>query len=188
MSDLRLDVDQASELKAAFRRSNWTNAEIKKLCEGALLYDVRTVLHGAAEIHLRSIDLDAPPLAPRGLPCYVHKHIKGGQFQWDIHKVKLHATEAQAAGENVPGRKMMAQLDGLPVFNANLLDHLLKFPILIPEDWSSHGVVFWGTIYGDDHDALFVRGLGCYCYQWGDYTIPLGEDIYHTSHAAIRLF
>jgi len=34
MSDLMLDVDQASELKAAFRRAGWTNALIKKLCEG----------------------------------------------------------------------------------------------------------------------------------------------------------
>ena len=34
MSDLMLDVDQASELKAAFRRAGWTNALIKKFCEG----------------------------------------------------------------------------------------------------------------------------------------------------------
>ena len=34
MSDLMLDVDQASELKAAFRRGGWTNAEIKRMCEG----------------------------------------------------------------------------------------------------------------------------------------------------------
>lgn len=34
MSDLMLDVDQAGELKAAFRRGDWTNAEIKRLCEG----------------------------------------------------------------------------------------------------------------------------------------------------------
>ncbi len=50
MSDLMLDVDQAGELKAAFRRGDWTNAEIKRLCEGNLLSRVRNVLLGRAEI------------------------------------------------------------------------------------------------------------------------------------------
>ena len=31
MSDLMLDVDQAGELKAAFRRGDWTKTEIKRL-------------------------------------------------------------------------------------------------------------------------------------------------------------
>ena len=44
MSDLMLDVDQAGELKAAFRRGDWTNAEIKKLCEGDLLARIREYL------------------------------------------------------------------------------------------------------------------------------------------------
>lgn len=50
MSDLMLDVDQAGELKAAFRRGNWSNAEIKRLCEGDVLVQVRQVLIGCAEI------------------------------------------------------------------------------------------------------------------------------------------
>ena len=29
MSDLMLDVDQAGELKAAFRRGDWTKTEVK---------------------------------------------------------------------------------------------------------------------------------------------------------------
>lgn len=35
MSDLKLDVDQASELKAAFRRGDWTNADIKLFSEAS---------------------------------------------------------------------------------------------------------------------------------------------------------
>jgi hypothetical protein len=45
-----LDVDQAGELKAAFRRGDWTNAEIKKLSEGDVLAQVRKVVRGEAEI------------------------------------------------------------------------------------------------------------------------------------------
>jgi hypothetical protein len=50
MSDLMLDVDQAGELKAAFRRGNWTNAKIKKLSEGDILSQVLLVLEGKAKI------------------------------------------------------------------------------------------------------------------------------------------
>ncbi len=50
MSDLMLDVDQAGELKAAFRRGDWTNAEIKRACEGNFLAQVRKVLLGQAQI------------------------------------------------------------------------------------------------------------------------------------------
>jgi hypothetical protein len=50
VSDLMLDVDQAGELKAAFRRGDWTNGQIKKLCEGNILSQVRQVIEGKAEI------------------------------------------------------------------------------------------------------------------------------------------
>lgn len=50
MSDLMLDVDQAGEVKAAFRRGCWTNTEIKKACAGNFFGDVRQVLIGRARI------------------------------------------------------------------------------------------------------------------------------------------
>ncbi|MBI2476403.1 MAG: hypothetical protein HYV67_04150 [Candidatus Taylorbacteria bacterium] len=50
MSNLMLDVDQAGELKAAFRRGGWTNSEIKQACQGRFLSDVRGILLGKARI------------------------------------------------------------------------------------------------------------------------------------------
>jgi hypothetical protein len=50
MGDLMLDVDQAGELKAAFRRCGYNNAEIKQLSTGDTLAQVRNVLRGLAEI------------------------------------------------------------------------------------------------------------------------------------------
>jgi hypothetical protein len=47
-----LDVDQAGELKRAFRRGDWTNAEVKKLSEGDILAQVRMVVRGLAEIQI----------------------------------------------------------------------------------------------------------------------------------------
>jgi ribosomal protein S27E len=48
-----LDVGQANELKLAFRRANYTNDDIKRLCEGTILADVRNVLIGCAEINMK---------------------------------------------------------------------------------------------------------------------------------------
>lgn len=62
MSDLMLDVDQAGELKAAFRRGNWTNAFIKRLCEGDILSRVLLVLEGKAEIVIKKVEETAVSL------------------------------------------------------------------------------------------------------------------------------
>ena len=56
MSDLMLDVDQAGELKAAFRRSDWTNGQIKRLCEGDILFRIRQVLENKAEIVMKKVE------------------------------------------------------------------------------------------------------------------------------------
>lgn len=54
--DLMLDVSQAAELKAAFRRTRgsngslWTNGTIKRLSEGAVLGNVLDVLQGRSKI------------------------------------------------------------------------------------------------------------------------------------------
>lgn len=49
-----LDVGQANEMKLAFRRTGWTNEEIKRICEGNILADFHDVVIGKAEIKLVS--------------------------------------------------------------------------------------------------------------------------------------
>lgn len=51
-NDLMLDVSQAAELKMAFRRNGWNNAQIKTLSEGDILAKVLQVITGHAEIKL----------------------------------------------------------------------------------------------------------------------------------------
>lgn len=55
MSDLMLDVDQAGELKAAFRRGGWTNGEIKEATKGDFLVKVRKLLRG--ELIVKAVEL-----------------------------------------------------------------------------------------------------------------------------------
>jgi hypothetical protein len=161
MSDLKLDVDQASELKAAFRRGNWTNAEIKKICEGNVLAQFREVILGQAEIvtvnHV--IDCDADPFCPDDWKVVEHK--KGGQFQWDPAKVLLYLSEETQEHGHIEGNKLHKELADKHVLNANVLDHLLAHPELIPEEWKDGRAIFFlGTIYCGSLDGyLLVRCL-----------------------------
>lgn len=159
MSELKLDVDQGGELKAAFRRGGWTNEEIKKLCEGGLLEWVRDVILGRAIIspveHL--IDLDSDPLIPKGWKVQEHK--KGGKWKFDPKQVKLHLSKIQMSDKTIVGIELRKELASLPVMNANLLDWYLAHPEFIPEEWESKAVFFWGTIYRDSDGGLCVRFL-----------------------------
>ncbi|MDE2001222.1 MAG: hypothetical protein KGI60_01480, partial [Patescibacteria group bacterium] len=151
MSELKLDVDQAGELKAAFRREGpWTNEEIKMLCERkGFLTKVRQALLNLAEIKPVEylIDCDADPFVPNG--WLVEKHQKGGSFKWDAAQVKLYLSNQQRNDKAIEGNKLRRELVDKPVLNANVLDYLLANPHLIPEEWKGKAVFFWGTIYRD---------------------------------------
>lgn len=162
MSRLMLDVDQAGELKAAFRREGpWTNEEIKMLCERkGFLKKVREALLGYAEIkHIEyMIDCDAAPFVPD--EWGVEEHQKGGQFHWSPTAVKFHLDPGQEGGKYIEGNELCKRLAGQPVLNANVLDHLLAHPHLIPEEWKNEFVFFWGTIY------YVARRLYVRCLYW----------------------
>ena len=92
-NDLMLDVSQAAELKLAFRRTGWNNAEIKTLSEGDILADVLKVIRGQAKIKMNEssghlIDCDAAPFIPSGnFNWSVEEHKKGGLFKFDPAKI-----------------------------------------------------------------------------------------------------
>jgi len=166
MSDLMLDVDQAGELKAAFRRGDWTNAEIKGLCEGDILKRVRDVVRGFAEIVTKQhvIDCDQDPFCPSGWS--VESHQKAGQFTWDPTRVEPYLSPHQRGGKTITGTKLQKELSGMSVLNANVLDYLFDHPELIPEDWKGKYVYFWGTIYRHSDGNLNVRYLYWLGGQW----------------------
>ena len=189
MSDLMLDVDQAGELKAAFRRGDWTNQEIKKLCEGDVLASVRNVIRGYASIMVLEhvIDCDVTPFVPSGWK--VEEHQKGGALRWDKERQKdaLFLAIAQKSGR-IEGNKLRKELELAkePVLNANVLDYLLANPHLIPEEWKGKYVFFWGTIYRDSIGGLCVRCLRWNGDEWsGSYRWL--DDVWHGNYpAALR--
>ena len=183
-----LDVGQANELKLACRRNDFTPDDLKWLCEGDMLSQIRKLRYGHAVItvpeHL--IDLDADPFIPNGWSVEPGGHQKGGQFKWDVSKVALHLSKKQQNGKVIGGHQLREELKGQPVYNANLLDYLLKHPHLIPEGWKGKCVFFWGTIYRDSDDGLCVRYLYWDGGRWGWRCSWLGLDFYDDCPAALR--
>lgn len=190
MSDqLMLDVDQAGELKAAFRREKakngewWTNGCVKKLCEQkGLLGQVLDVLLGYAEIKLMEniIDTSADPFCPNGWK--VEEHLKAGKLAWNPAKVRLHLDPGQQNGK-CEGNKLRKALKSQPVLNACVLDWLLAHPELIPEEWKDEYIYFWGTIYRNGD--LCVRYLYWDGGAWGWTFGWLGCDCYGNDPAAV---
>ena len=84
----------------------------------------------------------------------------------DLTKVKfeLYLDNAQKDGKYIEGNKLREKLKDKPVLNAVVLDYLLEHQELIPESWKKKTkegyiqyIYFWGTIYRDSLDNLYVR-------------------------------
>ena len=125
---------------------------VKKLLSGVMI--VQNIKH--------IIDLAAGPFMPEGWKG--EEHQKGGQWEWDSTKVKLHLSDGQKDGRYIAGNKLREELKSQPVMNANILDYLLAHPELIPEEWKDKAVFFWGTIYRRADGDLCVRYL---CWSGG---------------------
>jgi len=167
-NDLMLDVSQAAELKLAFRRNGWNNAEIKTLSEGDILADVLKVIKGQAEIKMieHLINYDAAPFIPDGWS--VEEYKKGGMFKFNPEKISLYLSKKQKKG-SISGHDLRKDLSDKPVINVNVLDYLLAHPELIPEEWNGKYIFFWGTIYRNANGYLSVRYLYWNGSEWSWY-------------------
>ncbi len=181
-NDLMLDVSQAAELKLAFRRNGWNNAEIKTLSEGDILADVLKVIKGQAEIKIieRLIDCDSAPFIPNGWS--VEEHKKSGFFKFDPAKISLYLSKKQKKG-SIGGHDLRKELSDKPVMNANILDYLLAHPELIPEEWKGKYIFFWGTIYRLSDGRLCVRYLIWNGSEW-DWSYDWLDDDFNSGDPA----
>lgn len=195
MSDkFTLDVVQAAELKYAFERNGFTNADVKKMSSGDLLAQLLPVVRGQAEVTMVAhvIDCDAAPLIPYK-EWTVEEHQKGGQFTWDPSKVSLYLSEHQCGDWYIEGTKLRKELTTKSPLNANALDYLLRHPHLILEDWkvdergNTRYIYFWATVYRNASGSLCVRCVYFDGGHWQAYYDYVGNDFYCNGPAAVRV-
>lgn len=137
------------------------------------------------------IDCDANPYVPEHLEVKEHKRC--GWWKWNPEKVVLWRTKEQEAHKRIEGERVYEELATKPVLNANVLDHLLAYPHLIPEKLKekTNGcityVLFWGTLYGFKKGGLCVRCLfwNGNSFDWGNFW--LGDTWRPNYHAILHV-
>jgi hypothetical protein len=197
-AQLSLDVGQANELKLAFRRYDWSNTEIKKLCESDILGHALNILRGDAEVIYpkRLIDLTATPTLDDGHS--IVKHLRQGKKYWhDLRFVLIDPYALQYVDSNIKWvrRKDTQTLTGLnretmmPRFlkhqlpaNICLRNFLLQHQHLIPQEWwfRANSILFWGTICRTER-CIYVPGMTVSFGKWVTYDrrIDKDEDMYY---------
>ncbi len=177
-------IGQMNQLGDAFETAGFTADDVTKLRSFAELASLKGVVRGLAKIVVvkHVIDCDADPFLPEGWKVESHK--KGGSLEWDPTKVRLHLSPNQQNGKCIVGNKLRKELESEPVFNANVLDFLLKHPELILEEWKGKYVYFWGTIFRDSDGYLHVRYLSWLDGRWDWFFHWLGDAWYDIGPAA----
>lgn len=123
------------------------------------------------------VNLDAPPKMPFSGPftgiksntgggwVRVEKRVDGLLYVGG-RKVILWVSEQVKSGKDVTGYDLQRELLGKPVLHPNILDALLAYPQLIPEEWKKKGkggytcyIFFWGVEFFRHIDNLYVRQL-----------------------------
>lgn len=167
----------------------------KMVTNETLMRAIHGVLIGTHEIkpvvdQRHMIDCDADPYIPE--KWSVVEHQKGGVFEFDPSKIKLHVSDYQNQKDAVNGNRLREALRGRKVLNANVLDYLLLHPELIPETWKTekkHSVkviFFWGTIYQAGAQNLkMIRCLVWNFDRWAEYQICMEEKFTSNYTAAI---
>jgi hypothetical protein len=155
-------------------------------------YEFRKSQFGIRTRHKTHIvDLNARPFTPRG--WIIKHHQQGGYFRWNPNAVKLHLPAIQSCSDAITGELLFYELSKETLlFNANLLDFLLRHTYLIPEEWKvdeygyTRYIFFWGTIYGDKDKFSKIRYLYWDGYDWKSGLYWIGFD-WNVSDPAICL-
>lgn len=179
-----------------------TNEIIRRIVRGNISYEdalevmQKIIIEGKSAMHLdvilgkasiidnrNVIDCESNPFVPDGWK--IDEHFACGFVEFTPKNVSLYMPKKQEKG-NIGGNHLWTELWNKPFMNANVLDHLLAHPEIIPEEWKGKCIFFWGTFYKDEHGIICVRYLkflGNSKWSWGKR--GLGCDFSSDSPAAI---
>ena len=199
---LILGVGLAQEIEHALNRNGFQSLEeVKALTVGDFLGRVRDVQRGVAEIKSveHAVDLGSEPFLPDGWSVEEHQKGKAAKLErkgldlyLDGKKIDFYLSKKQKSRSYIEGNKLREELEGKPVLNANVLDYLLKYPHLIPEEWkkdknsNTRCIFFWGTVCRHRDGNLCVRCLRWCGGGWGWVCSRL-DDVWNDIHPAALL-
>jgi hypothetical protein len=164
------------ELGQLARKQNELFTRVKKgtLPVAQVLAALQSVIEGSPpvipirkpkRVKTHIINLLAAPSIPSEF-AGVDQHKRGPiDFIWDPTKVRFYLSPNQEGGQQSHGGSLHQEIISQSPFNANLLDYLLNHTYLIPDQWKkdaageTYYIYFWGTIYYDSDDNLYVRSL-----------------------------
>jgi hypothetical protein len=115
------------------------------------------------------IDCSAEPFIPDEQTLIEHN---GGEaFVWDPARIELfHPTCKPVKREEKHPElgQVEEELRGKPVCNANVMDYLLRYPRLVPDEWKGYRVFFFGTKYrfGQWRNVRYLSWHGVN-WEWG---------------------
>ncbi len=171
--NLMLDVDQAGELKAAFRRtrgsdgSQWTNAMIKKLSEGTVLGQVLDVLDGRSRV------VSVNPNIYRLIVNYdqpITDAIAAGKYDWVNNDITQKNFPTNRSGKAeveielvhfnrvVSTKEALAELDKRGLRPAELHE-LLAFGANHPELQREFPIIGLASVWQDSYGSRFCPYL-----------------------------
>ena len=108
------------------------------------------------------INFDISPMIPEGWRVRKEDQILSrfhGEWMFNQNGICRYISKKQKLGEAINGHDLREDLDGKPVLGSELLDFYLDNPGLIPDAHKRETAFFWGTIYRNPDNNLFVRYL-----------------------------
>jgi hypothetical protein len=152
-----LTIGSMNQLADVFEREGYSAELVTKLRSNTLLLkQIKSILNGDATLERLNyvIDTDVEPRISEG--CTIEEHKTFGKIEWDLSKAKLFLPKRQKNGGS-RAMELRREIMKSPVLNATVLDYLLLHPEIIPDEWKTGCICFWGTIYRDHRNTPFVR-------------------------------
>ncbi len=154
------DYELIREVVVTGRKAGWGPKEWAKLAENEeLMRSLLPAIRGKAEVAV-IINCSKEPFVPRGLELAEYSHQLPRRFNgnliWGRDVVICYNEMIDHISS---GFEIVHRLQRQSVLTAHVLDHLLKYPDLIPDHWKRERIYFWGTIYKVPGGSLVVRYL-----------------------------
>ncbi len=131
------------------------------------------------------VDMNRAPVIPSGWKLKSHQ--QQGLLEYDPEKIEIYLSREQKGQNRMLGHKLKEEIEThsiLEAFNANLLDHWLLYPSLIPGSLQGKATFFWNTIYFHPRsDDLGVRYLYRDGKSWRS-SYDLLDNLFSESHVA----